>query len=184
MNKVEAFKNELRNYHYYKAENERLSKIYEIQSSLVGEDNLKERFKLLKEFFKPLIRIEQDLDETFTKLTGFHAIRYDKEPSAMNEELSMEMKLELIDKYNELLTKFQVNMIYAEENLIEMMNRVSRQVNYIESVLNELPNDLKELCVDIYCNGKTYQEITTRGTIYYTDAGLFKIIERELDKIL
>lgn len=184
MNKVEVFKNELRNYHFYKSEYKRLEHIYQEESKLLKEDDCLDRYRLLREFHKPLIDIEKELDGVFTQLTGFHAIRYDKEPCHISEELAMEIKLDLIDKYHEQLTKFMVNLQYAEENLIEEMNRLSKNINKIEKVLKQMPEDIANVCVGVYCKGKKYEDIVNNSSLYWSASGIYWNINKELERVL
>lgn len=182
MNNVEAFKNELRNYHYYKGIYKTYSEIYDQVIKLGNED--KDKFRLTKQFYPRLVDEEAKLDGIFTQLTGFHAIRYDKEPSAMNEELSMDIKLDLIDKYNEQLTKYIVAIEYAESVLISEMNRLSEAIKHIEDVLKQLPNDIAKVCIDVYCKGKTYESISSGDNMYWSPSGLYKNVISELEKVL
>lgn len=182
MNDIEAFKNELRNYHYYKNLYKKYSNIYDEEIKLPNEDA--QKFKLLKAFYPKLVDEEAKLDGIFTQLTGFHAIRYDKEPSIMSEELSMEIKLDLIDKYEAQLTKYIVAIEYAEATLISEMNRLSNSINYIENILKQLPKDIAKVCVDVYCYGKKYEYIASCSGMYWTASGLFRYVERELARVL
>lgn len=184
MNNIEAFKNELRNYHYYKTIYEKYSHIYEEQSKLTSDDDMLDRFKLIKQFYPRLVDEEAKLDGIFTQLTGFHAIRYDKEPSSMNEELSIELKLELIEKYNQQLTRFKVALNYAESILIAKMNRLSEMIGHIESVLKALPKDIAIVCVDVYCNGKKYEDVSNGNNVYWSPSGVYWNVNRELERVL
>ena len=182
MNKVEAFKNLLRNYVFYKKELQRLKTINNKQSKLKKDDV--ERYKLLCEFHRPLVEAEKELDGLFTKLTGFHAIRYDKEPSTMSEELSMEVKLELIEKYHQILDKYLEEMDKAEKNLKKEISRISENIEYIESVLDHLPLEISKICYEVYCMGKKYEDISNGNNVYWSASGLYWNVNKELERVL
>lgn len=182
MNSIEAFKNELRNYHYYKNLYKKYSSIYDEEIKLDNEDT--QKFKLLKQFYPKLVKEEAKLDGIFTQLTGFHAIRYDNEPIIMSEELSMEIKLDLIEKYNQQLTKYIVAIEYAESVLISEMNRLSEAIKHIESVLKQLPNDIANVCVEIYCKGKKYEDVSNGNNVYWSPSGIYWNVNKELERVL
>lgn len=55
------------------------------------------------------------------------------------------------------------------------------QISYIESILDKLDPETKEMCIAIYVEGETYA--TTTSGKHITSSGLFKRIERKLSKI-
>ena len=185
MNNVEVFKNELRNYLYYK---NRL-KVIEIDirsidkaNTMSTDDAEKEKYKILSKYSKLLVRLDQNLEETFIKLTGEKAIRYDVEPSSYNEELSEQIRLGLIDKYELQLIEFRNELSKTEERIRKESAWLKTVVDRIEYVLIKMPKEIREVCMDIYCGDKTYKEICDE--VYLTEGGLFKVIEREIDKVL
>lgn len=173
MNKVEAFKNELRNYKYYK------SVLFNYENAYNDEE-----LDILEQFNSKLKDCDLKLDEIWVEMTGVHAIRYDKVPSSTNEELSMERKLDLIEKYNELLSLQKKEKKIAKDKLKNEIARIKQNIKKIENVLNSMPKEIACYCVKVYCDKYTYQQLVMSGTVYWTDAGLFKAIERELDKLL
>ena len=182
MKKVEIFRNELRNYLDYKELLGNYRSMYETQNKLKSDDVYNERFEVLKKFNKSLIPLEKNLDETFTKLTGFKAIRYDIEPGTFNENLSEQMKLELVDKYNLQLIEFKDALDIAEKNLLLEIDRLKLNIEHIESIIHQLPNDIKNACIEVYCEKRTF--MSKSKDLYYTDTGLFRRLERELDRLL
>lgn len=179
MNNIEAFKNELRNYRYYQNYIEELKTT---SLKLLKIDDCNEKFELLKTYSKELVECEQELDATYTQLTGFHAIRYDKEPSAPNEHLSEMIKLDLIDKYNVLLKQFEKLIDEAETKLYKEMERTQANINRIESILIRLPNNYEKTLISIYCDGSSYEKQKRKAN--YSKSGLYQAIEKELLKIL
>lgn len=180
MNKIEAFKNELRNYRFYQKKLKELTTT--INNVQLAKDEM-ERFKLLKTFSNELVECEKELDRIFTELTGFHAIRYDKEPSSTNEHLAEQVRLDLIDLYEKQRNKFNELLVVAENNLLIEMNRIFVNVQHIENVLDQLQLDAKRILIDIYCDGKKYEDVL-KAEIYYSKSGLYKNINNELDKVL
>lgn len=182
MNNVEAFKNELRNYHYYINVYKKYSKIHKEVITLDNEDTAK--YVLLKSFNDRLKVEEGKLDEIFTKLTGFKAIRYDIEHFSISEELSNEMKLDLIDKYNVQLAIYNKALKEAENNLVEEMKRIKTQIDYIENVLMKVPDKIAKVCIDIYCNGKKYEDISNGNNVFWSASGVYWNVNKELERAL
>jgi len=71
------------------------------------------------------------------------------------------------------------------QNELEKLNsrlklRIS-QVNYIESVLDQLDPEIREVCIQIYEYGKSYEEIAYKN--HLSVGALYKRIERALRRI-
>lgn len=136
MDKVEAFKNELKCYKYY------LQKIKDL---------------------------DEKIEVNFYEKTGVKGISYDKIPSHPSEEAIANFRLTLIEKGDKLVMERE---------------RIANQIKHLEDIVNQMPKTLRNACIQIYVHGRTYIEVVNSGNVYWTDAGLFKAIERELNKLL
>lgn len=116
-----------------------------------------------------LKEIDDKIALNFYEKTGVKGISYDKIPSHPSEEA---------------LANYRLTLIEQGDVLMEERQRIYNQIKHIEDVVNKLPKTLKSACIKIYVYGKSYQQVVNSGDVYWTDAGLFKAIERELDKLL
>ena len=70
----------------------------------------------------------------------------------------------------------ELDRLYKRKSLREA------QIEYIDYVLNKISSDMKDACIDIYANGKSYTEI---GRKYgYSKSGLWFKIKYELNNAL
>lgn len=184
MNKVEAFKNELKNYYFYKNELKRLNNILDKTNALdrKNDDDAMKLDNLLIPFSNWLKEISNQLDATFVQLTGFKAIRYDAEPSMANEELSTQMKLDLIDRYNKQLDERKRAWLLAESTLLEDIERITDNLNHLDAVLDRLPPKIKAVCLDVYGKGYSYESMV--GTTYWSVSSLYREVYEALEKAL
>lgn len=132
-------------------------------------DVFKKELSCYKYYVNKLKELDSQIEVNFYEKTGVKGVRYDKAPSHPSEEAIANFRLTLIEK---------------GDKLVADRERILNQIKYIDGVLNQLPNDIKKACVSIYVQGKTYCQAVNSGDIYWSDAGLFKAIERELEKIL
>lgn len=56
------------------------------------------------------------------------------------------------------------------------------QIEHIENVLNAMDSKIKDICIEIYLDGKSYREVASNRGISSTS--LFRTIEEELKEIL
>lgn len=129
----------------------------------------KKELNCYKYYLQRLKELDEKIEVNFYEETGVKGISYDKIPSHPSEEAIAHHRLTLIEKGDKL----------AEER-----ERIYKQIKHIENVVNQLPKVLRNACINIYVYGKTYNQVVNSGDVYWTDAGLFKAIERELEKIL
>lgn len=121
----------------------------------------------LKRYKESLKSIENDLDLILYDLTGVKGIRYDKLPTSYNPSENAQKQLEMIEIYNEKLKEYDFTVMAIER---------------IESVLKRLPNDLREMVIEKFVDGKSYEEL---GRKYgYSERGMAKMLEREVEKYL
>lgn len=189
MNKTEAFKNDLRNYLYDKNSLIKIkfdiNNINKINKEKNSDEKQYKKFSILKDYSKKLIMLEQDMEQTYNELKGVKAIRYDKVPLHSSNQSQIEQRrLNLIEIYHNKKKLFKEELNKTEKYLYTEYDYFSKKVNRTESALVKLPKDIRNICLEIYCGDKTYQNIIKDGDVYYTDAGLFKKIEKELDNIL
>lgn len=135
-------------------------------------DNQSEQFKKELRCYKGYISkandLKQEIDDIWYELTGVKAIRYDKLPSgSYNPSVSEARRLNLSEKV---------------ERKIKELDRVSNNINYIDSILSRLPKNISKACIDIYCDEKGYKK--TSQNEYISDAGLFKQIDKALAEVL
>lgn len=137
MDKVEAYKNELKNYKYYQ-----------------------ERTKELM----------LDLDDLWYELSGVKGIRYDKEMSnSYNESLSEQRRLDLLDQ------------IARKESELD---RIGKQVDYVNKIQQMLPQEIGKACIDIYVNGMSFEKVAVDNNLYCAPSTLYYQINRELERVL
>lgn len=102
-------------------------------------------------------KLKLDLDVMWYDLTGVKGVRYDKEPTqhSYNESYSEEMRLNALEKI---------------KKVEDSISRIQSQIDYVESVLMKMPNDIRTACIDIYCRDKTYAKVSSK--IGYSASGL------------
>lgn len=129
----------------------------------------KKELSCYKYYLKQLKEIDDKIDANFYAETGVSAISYDKIPAHSSDEAKIQFRLSLIEKGDKLAIE---------------RDRIYNQIKHIEDVVNQMPKTLRSACINIYVHGKSYQQVVNSGNVYWSDAGLFKAIERELNKIL
>ena len=118
-------------------------------------------------YLKSVDEIREEIELIHYEMTGVKGIRYDREPSSFNPELSEEKKLELIEEKEEkeLELRFTLNAI-----------------NLIEKKISKLSPGDKDACLKIIAEGISYEDVSrSKG---YSKGGMWKRIRRELTKIL
>lgn len=132
-------------------------------------DAFKKELSCYKYYVAKRDELLKELDDNFYKKTGLTGISYDRIPTNSGEEAKLQYRLELIEQGDKLALE---------------LDRIEKQIKHIEDVVNKLPNTLKKACIKIYVNGSSYLQVANSDDVYWTDAGLYKAIERELNKIL
>lgn len=125
----------------------------------------------LNNYKNKLKELEDKLDALFYDLTGVKAVRYDLVKGMSDYQQIELIKLGKIDEYNERST--QIN---------EDLDRLKKNIAYIESVLDKLDSNTRNACVSIYCFKNTYDEVAR--SIGYSKPGLQYIIHKTLNKLL
>lgn len=187
---VKAFKNELRNFNFYRSVYSRYSKtlksVEEILSSKTIDDEASEiLYMLVRPFYKPYIEeTHLKLEELFVKMTGVSAIRYDKLPSSANENASEQMKINMIEKYNKLLIKYNEYISIAIANLKKEISYYQKALIHIEEVLIALSPDIRKVVVEIYANGKKFEDISNGNNVFWSPSGVYLNVNKELERAL
>lgn len=101
------------------------------------------------------------------KKTGVSAIRYDKIPVHSSEEAREQYRLSLIEKGT---------------TIEKELERLNLQIEHIENMLKSLPKELQKPIYELLVENKTYVETASGSEIYWSPSGLFKTVERELEK--
>ena len=120
----------------------------------------------LKAYYRSRKEIEADLEVLWHELSGLKAIRYDKQPSSFNPEMSATYTLELIDRIETKQKELDYTIMAIER---------------YESHLKQLPSDIRDMVEQIFILGKTFAEVGK--TIGYSDNGLHYKIKKEIEKI-
>ena len=116
---------------------------------------------------KHIDELKEEIELILYEMTGVKGIRYDKEPTSYNPELSAEKRLDLIDR--------------KEEKEIEL-EYMTASVKYIEMKLSKLSKEDKEICLKIISEGVSAEKV--RREVGYSKSGIWKRIKRELQGIL
>lgn len=118
-------------------------------------------------YLKSVEKIKEEIENIIYEMTGVKGIRYDKEPTSFNPQLSNERILDLIDK--------------KEEKEIELDYTIA-SIRYIERKLSKLDKEDKEICLKIISEGISAEKV--RREVGYSKSGIWKRIKRELTGIL
>ena len=118
-------------------------------------------------YLKSVEKIKEEIEDIIYEMTGVKGIRYDKEPTSFNPQLSNERILDLIDK--------------KEEKEIELDYTIA-SIRYIERKLSKLDKEDKEICLKIISEGISAEKV--RREVGYSKSGIWKRIKRELTGIL
>ncbi len=103
----------------------------------------------LNNYKSKLKELEDKLDALFYDLTGVKAVRYDS-VRGMSDFHQVELiKLGKIEEYN-----------IQKDKIEKEITRLMGNISYIESVLNKMDSNIKEACIEIYCQKKTYRSLS------------------------
>lgn len=120
----------------------------------------------LKAYYRSANELKMDIEVLWHELSGLKAIRYDKQPSSFNPELSESYRLELIDRIEKKQKELDFTYLAIER---------------YQSELERLPGEIKAMVEQIFIEGKTFAEVGK--TIGYSDNGLHYKIKKEVEKI-
>ena len=124
----------------------------------------------LESYYKHLRNVDQlreDIELILYEMTGVKGVRYDKEPTTYNPQLSNERKLELIEE--------------KEEKEIELEYTMA-SIRLIERKLAKLSDEDKQICLKIISEGVSAEKV--RKQVGYSKSGIWKRIKRELQGLL
>lgn len=124
----------------------------------------------LENYYKHLRSVDdlkEQIELILYEMTGVKGVRYDKEPTSHNPQLSSERKLELIEK--------------KEEKEIELEYTIA-SIRLIERKLAKLSDEDKQICLRIISEGVSAEKV--RQEVGYSKSGIWKRIKRELQGIL
>lgn len=99
-------------------------------------------------------------------MSGVKGVDYEKEKASSSDEAKAERRLNLIEEYNELLSKID-----------EYQKRLDR----LDEVLDKMTFYEKQMFLQIYEERLSYQEVANR--FYISKAGLFYRMNRVLERI-
>lgn len=110
--------------------------------------------------------LEEIIDNIIYEFCGVKAIRYDKEPSSYNQQLSEQSRL----KMSELLEKPQKELDFIKLAIIR-----------INTNLNKLPKDVQEIARLLFIEGHTLHYVGVLNNYSYN--GIYQKLKREVEKI-
>ncbi len=114
---------------------------------------------------KEIERLENEADVLLYDMTGVKGVRYDKIGGSTNQLMKDLRKLDQIER---------LNKIYAE------IRRLKANNDYIERILEMMEPKIRQVCLDIYCEGKTFESACRE--LGYSSGGLWKRINRAIWK--
>lgn len=120
----------------------------------------------LKAYYRSMVELEEETERLFYELTGVKGLRYDRQPTSYNQQMSESYRLELIEK---------LEQIEKEKDFTrEVIDRYEKQ-------LNRLPDDIRVMVVLLFIEGKTFREVSEM--VGYSDHGLYYMIKKEIEKL-
>ena len=128
-----------------------------------GVEAFKNELRNLKYYRYRLDKEKEKLELIFYKLTGFKGIDPSKQRLAFNKGAIEQERLEQIENYNDQL---------------EIVKYHEQQIISIENMLNEMNPKVSEICIEVYCNKKTYKQLEKE--LFADDATLLKRVNKEI----
>jgi len=92
------------------------------------------------------------------------------------------MKLDLIDKYSELLKTRKTELMRTIIFLNQEIARLKTNIDYIEEVLDRLEPEEKDFCIRTIANAETNESVG--NDVGYSRTGLWKKVETALERVL
>lgn len=120
----------------------------------------------LKAYYRSMVELEEETERLFYELTGVKGLRYDRQPTSYNQQMSESYRLELIEK---------LEQIEKEKDFTrEVIDRYEKQ-------LNRLPDEIRVMVVLLFIEGKSFREVSEM--VGYSDHGLYYRIKKEIEKL-
>ena len=116
---------------------------------------------------KNVERIREEIKDIWYQMSGVKGVRYDKEPSGFNPNLSEEKR----EYYSQLLDEKNIELDYTLAS-----------IRYIEMNLRKLSEEDKDICLKVVAEGISYEKVAMEKG--YSKGGMWKRIKRELERIL
>ena len=126
---------------------------------------LKAEIRSYNQYIKYRKRLNDKLDEVWYELTGVKGIRYDKAHFSPNSAVSDERRLMLLD------------MVEWYNNEVD---RVTKQIEYAERILGDLPEDDRKLIEYTLIQGHSYRQAENK--FFLSRSGICKKIDKILEK--
>lgn len=123
--------------------------------------------KSYKENKLNLIKLDEKIKDFEYLMSGVGAVRYDIEHTSGNPAAMEERKLDNIETYNRLL----------KERLATESN-----ITLIETILNEMPEDLRSALLGVYVENKTFNQVGEE--MGYSGSGYWRYLKRETERYL
>lgn len=121
----------------------------------------------LKDIRKSIETVKSRLEVKQYEESGVKGIDYTHTPTSHNPSVTALKRLDLVDEVDELTRELNWLMLTVYET---------------ESVLSRLPEELKDMLVDVFVNGMTFK---ATGLKYgYSDSGLWHYLKRETERYL
>lgn len=121
----------------------------------------------LERYKRDLQAVNGNLDTLLYILANVRGISYDQQGGSTNPSLKAQKWLDLDERYNLKL---------AEKEFIE------NAIKVIEDTLKQMPEELQNALVEVYCNGKTFREVCVE--VGYTESGYWRYLKKETEKYL
>ena len=119
-----------------------------------------------KAFKEDIRRLNETIDDILYKYAGVRGIRYDRQPMSFSPELAIDVRQKMLDELSDPQKK---------------LDRAERRVKECEENLAKLPKDVREMCIDLFIEEKTYEAVCMR--FGYTSTGLWRKVKREVEKL-
>ena len=120
----------------------------------------------LKAYTRAARELECEIDALWYELSGVKGIQFDKLPISYNPELNESYRLDLIDEIETKQKELDFTLLAIERYKDE---------------LERLPDDIKDVVVQIFINGHTFAEIGQK--VGFSDRGLHYRVKREIEKL-
>lgn len=131
-------------------------------------EHFKNELKNLTYYKESLAELDDSLTDARYELTGVKGLRYDKPPGGFSPEAKKE-------NYYKLSSEI--------EHLIDEQERIQKQVNYIETVLDQIEDqEIKEAAIKVFAENKTLRKVSKEYYMSYTT--LHKKINKELKEAI
>lgn len=126
--------------------------------------------KLLSSYYeyqKNISKIKDELEDLLYQMTNVKAIRYDKAPSSFNPGLNEEIRLDLIEKKEEMETELEYTIL---------------AIRLIEMKLKKLSPEDKQICLEILNRKVTYEQAAIEKG--YSKNALWSQVKKKIEGIL